>query len=175
MPADRHGFVLNAPPLVEAPGKVFPLGRILYWIVTFLSREKKSNQKKTPVSRFTLRVVVAAGARGNSPACGRLKQSACFIPAAPPMLGAGQRGKTGKPNRFKNSLPGGYLRPPALPDKPHFVTTQNRHLTAQAGVLCGFPFSAYKISPQTLVRSWPEPKSTLYGWTLAGDIKPSMS
>jgi len=38
-----------------------------------------------------LRVVTAAGARGNSPACGGVKQSAHFNPSALPMLGAGQR------------------------------------------------------------------------------------
>jgi hypothetical protein len=36
--------------------------------VHFLSRERKLNQKKTPVSRLTLRVDDATGARGNSPA-----------------------------------------------------------------------------------------------------------
>jgi hypothetical protein len=36
--------------------------------VHFLSRERKPNQKKTPVSRLTLRVDDATGARGNSPA-----------------------------------------------------------------------------------------------------------
>jgi len=41
-------------------------------VLHFLSREKKTKQKKTPVSRLTLRFVQpadeAAGARGNSPA-----------------------------------------------------------------------------------------------------------
>jgi hypothetical protein len=63
----------------------------LILVVTFLSREEKSNQKKTPVSRLTLRVAAAAGARGNSPAVGGLRQSACFNPSATSMLGAGQR------------------------------------------------------------------------------------
>jgi hypothetical protein len=35
--------------------------------VHFLARAKKTNQKKAPVSRFILRVVETAGARGNSP------------------------------------------------------------------------------------------------------------
>jgi hypothetical protein len=39
--------------------------------VHFLSRERKPNQKKTPMPRYTLRVVEAAGARGNSPASWR--------------------------------------------------------------------------------------------------------
>jgi len=46
------------------------------------------------VPRLILRVVGAAGARGNSPAFalgyGGLRQSARFNPFAPPMLGAGQ-------------------------------------------------------------------------------------
>jgi hypothetical protein len=62
----------------------------------FLSREKKTKQKKTPVSRFSLRVATSAGARGNSPAVCELRQSARFFPPASPMLGAGQRG-TSKP------------------------------------------------------------------------------
>jgi hypothetical protein len=56
--------------------------------VTFLSREKKSNQKKPPVSRSILRVVEPAGARGDSPACSGLKQSARFYPSTLSMLGA---------------------------------------------------------------------------------------
>ena len=50
------------------------------------------------MSRLTLRVVAATGARGNSPCFQRSsdqpeagKQSARFIPPTPPMLGAGQR------------------------------------------------------------------------------------
>jgi hypothetical protein len=34
--------------------------------VHFLSQEKKTNQKKPPVCRYTLRVFATAGARGNS-------------------------------------------------------------------------------------------------------------
>jgi hypothetical protein len=56
-------------------------------IVHFLPRGRKRNQKKTPVSRLTLRVVAATGARGNSLS---LRQSAHFFPFAAPMLGAGQ-------------------------------------------------------------------------------------
>jgi len=37
-------------------------------IVHFLSRERKRNQKKTPVSRLILRVVDGGGACRNSPA-----------------------------------------------------------------------------------------------------------
>jgi succinyl-CoA synthetase beta subunit len=54
---------------------------------------QKTKQKKTPVSRLTLRVAVAVGARGNSPAVGALKQSARLFPSATAMLGAGQREK----------------------------------------------------------------------------------
>jgi hypothetical protein len=36
--------------------------------LTFYSSVKKTNPKKTPVSRFNLCVAAAAGARGNSPA-----------------------------------------------------------------------------------------------------------
>ena len=61
--------------------------------------------------RFTLRVVAAAGARGNSPrrrqGCGgtqtrlrRASRSARFIPFAPPMLGTGQR-EIQKPKALK--------------------------------------------------------------------------
>jgi len=53
----------------------------------FLSREKKTKQKKTPVPRLILRVVAVTGERGNSLS---LRQSARFIPSTPPMLGAGQ-------------------------------------------------------------------------------------
>jgi hypothetical protein len=61
-------------------------------VVTFLSREKKRNQKKTPMSRYILRVAIVVGARGNSPAVGALKQSVRLFPSATSMLGAGQRG-----------------------------------------------------------------------------------
>jgi len=71
------------PPLIR-DGKVIKS-------VHFLSRERKRNQKKAPVPRFFLRVAASVGARGNSPACGGLKQSAHFLPTAPSMLGAGQR------------------------------------------------------------------------------------
>jgi hypothetical protein len=50
---------------------------------------KKTNQKKTPASRFTLRVAAAAGARRNSLA---LKQADALFPSAASMRGAGQRG-----------------------------------------------------------------------------------
>jgi hypothetical protein len=54
--------------------------RIFYiHIVHFLARARKPNQKKAPVSRFILRVAETAGARGNSPAFGGLKQSARFF------------------------------------------------------------------------------------------------
>jgi hypothetical protein len=65
---------------------------------SFSSAWKKTNQKKTPVSRFFLRFVDTAGARGNSPAYGKPSagsdKSARFDPAASPMLGAGQRENT---------------------------------------------------------------------------------
>jgi len=60
-------------------------------IASFSSTWKKTKQKKTPVSRLTLRVATAAGARGNSPACGGVRQSARFNPSVAPMLGAEQR------------------------------------------------------------------------------------
>jgi len=59
-------------------------------IVHFLARTRKRNQKKAPVSRFLLRVDGVAGARGNSPAFGGLRQSARLFPSTPSMLGAGQ-------------------------------------------------------------------------------------
>jgi len=62
-------------------------GFFLLLSLHFLSRDKKTKQKKTPVPRFILRVVAVAGARGNSLS---LRQSAHFIPPTPPMLGAGQ-------------------------------------------------------------------------------------
>jgi hypothetical protein len=43
-------------------------GGLFEIISSFLSRDKKAKQKKTPVPRLTLRVAVAAGARGNSSA-----------------------------------------------------------------------------------------------------------
>jgi hypothetical protein len=66
--------------------------------VTFLSCEKKSTQKKTPVSRLTLRVGDADSARRNSLA---LKQADALFPSAPPMLGAGQWGSN---RRTENNL-----------------------------------------------------------------------
>jgi hypothetical protein len=71
-------------------------GAFLKYFLHFLSREKKTKQKKTPVSRFFLRVANTVGARGNSPAVGKLRQSTRFFPPASSMLGAGQRG-TSKP------------------------------------------------------------------------------
>jgi len=63
----------------------------------FSSAWQKSNQKKTPVTRFILRVVDPDGARGNSPRwLAGLRQSARFFPSDPPMLGAGQREETPK-------------------------------------------------------------------------------
>jgi hypothetical protein len=61
------------------------------FVSSFLSREKKTKQKKTPVFSFILRVVAADGARGNSPAVGGLRQSARFFPSTPSMLGAEQK------------------------------------------------------------------------------------
>ena len=43
------------------------------------------------MSRFLLRVDGVAGARGNSPAFGGLRQSARLFPSTPSMLGAGQK------------------------------------------------------------------------------------
>jgi hypothetical protein len=62
--------------------------------MTYYELIKKTNQKKPPVSRSTLRVDDTAGARRNSPACGGLKQADALFPSASTMLGAGQRGKT---------------------------------------------------------------------------------
>jgi hypothetical protein len=64
----------------------------LVWNCSFSSTWKKTNQKKTPVSRLILRVADTAGARGDSPRFQRdSDKSARLIPAASPMLGAGQR------------------------------------------------------------------------------------
>jgi hypothetical protein len=60
-------------------------------VSSFSATWQKTKQKNTPVSRYTLRVAVAAGARGNSPVCVGLKQSARLIPSASSMLGAEQR------------------------------------------------------------------------------------
>ena len=49
---------------------------------------RKANQKKTPVSRLTLRVGDTLGAHQNSL---RSNRPVRFFPSAPPMLGAGQR------------------------------------------------------------------------------------
>jgi len=46
----------------------------------FLSRDKKTKQKKTPVPRLTLRVVATAGAHGNSPALRRAQTVRALIP-----------------------------------------------------------------------------------------------
>jgi hypothetical protein len=66
-------FDLNSPPLVEDPERFYQSGAPFFLYVHFLSREKKTNQKKPPVSRFTLRVVATAGARGNSPVYRRVQ------------------------------------------------------------------------------------------------------
>jgi hypothetical protein len=58
------------------------------FFVHFLSRERKRNQKKTPVRRLTLRVGDRFGACRNSLA---LKQADTLSPPLPPMLGAAQR------------------------------------------------------------------------------------
>jgi hypothetical protein len=58
---------------------------------SFSSTWKKTNQKKTPVSRLILRVGDPDGARRNSPAYGGLKQADALFPSASPMLGVGQR------------------------------------------------------------------------------------
>ena len=92
-----------------------------YLPCSFSSPWKKTNQKKTPVSRFILRVVATAGARGNSP---RFQlgsdRSARFYPAASPMLGAGQR-EQGQHLVSKMKPPsGGYLMPSALREEVHF-------------------------------------------------------
>jgi len=67
-------------------------------IVHFLSRERKRNQKKTPVSRWILRVPSAVGRAETPPAFAKtaagLKQVAASFSSADGMLGAGQRDKT---------------------------------------------------------------------------------
>jgi hypothetical protein len=73
-----------------------------YFTCSFSSTWKKTNQKKTPVSRgpygAALRVAAATGARGNSPAFAKASadsdRSARLNPVASSMLGAGQRGLT---------------------------------------------------------------------------------
>jgi hypothetical protein len=59
---------------------------------------EENEPKEDALSRLTLRVVVASGARGNSPRLQRgSNKSAHFDPATSPMLGAGQWNmKTGK-------------------------------------------------------------------------------
>jgi len=53
---------------VEDPERFYRFGERFYnWSPHFLARARKQKQKKTPVSRSTLRVVAAAGAHGNSP------------------------------------------------------------------------------------------------------------
>jgi hypothetical protein len=65
--------------------------------VHFLSRERKLNQKKTPVSRLTLRVDDAAGARGNSPAMRRVQTVRTLIPVRPVDARRGTKGMKSKP------------------------------------------------------------------------------
>jgi hypothetical protein len=80
--------------------------------VHFLSRERKRTKRKRqcPAAlRAPLRVVAAGGARGNSSAFAKATtdsdRSACLIPHAPSMLGAGQKGfKPKSQNRSSNSL-----------------------------------------------------------------------
>jgi hypothetical protein len=57
-----------------------PYALFLGFILHFLSRDKKTKQKKTPVSRFILRVVAVAGARGNSPALRRAQTVRALVP-----------------------------------------------------------------------------------------------
>jgi hypothetical protein len=88
----------------------------------------ENEAKEHALSRYTLRVVGAAGARGNSPAFALAtagsdppeagKQSARFFPPAPPMLGAGQW-ENQKLQTILSPLLGGYLRPPDLREEPH--------------------------------------------------------
>jgi hypothetical protein len=47
--------------------------------VHFLSRERKRTKRKRPCHGVVLRVADTDGARGNSPACGGLRQSARFF------------------------------------------------------------------------------------------------
>ncbi len=69
---DRRAVVQYFPSLIKDTARSCRFGVLsLEWFLHFLSREKKTKQKKTPVSRYTLRVAAAAGARGNSPACRR--------------------------------------------------------------------------------------------------------
>jgi len=90
-------------------------------VSSFSATWQKTKQKNTPVFRLILRVAVAAGARGNSPACGGLKQSARLFLSASPMLGAGQREikKQTFKNRFSSLLQWGYLKPFALREELH--------------------------------------------------------
>jgi hypothetical protein len=60
---------------------------------SFSATWQKTKQKNTPVSRLTLRVAVAAGARGNSPACQRAQTVPALIPAH---IADARRGTMGK-------------------------------------------------------------------------------
>ena len=83
--------------------------------VHFLSRERKQNQKKAPVSRALrdrLRVAAAAEARRNSPAYRRAQTAAAPFRPPPSMLGVGTKEITNFDNKAAAiSLARGYWRP----------------------------------------------------------------
>ena len=84
-------------------------------ICSFSSPWKKTNQKKTPVPRFILRVAVAAGARGNSPACWRAQTVRALFPVHHADARRGTKGsKPFTPNSTFTSAFGGCLRAPTL-------------------------------------------------------------
>jgi len=62
------GIDIGPSAMVEEPERFYQFGKMFFVECSFSSAWKKTNQKKTPMSRMTLRVAASAGARGNSPA-----------------------------------------------------------------------------------------------------------
>ena len=72
---------LNPPQLVADFERLYRSGmNFLKLFLHFLSREKKTKQQKTPLSRFILRLDAAAGARGNSPTLRRAQTVRVLLP-----------------------------------------------------------------------------------------------
>jgi hypothetical protein len=61
---------------------------------------KERTKRKRPCHGVVLRVADTAGARGNSPACGGLRQSASFLPSVLAMLGPVTKGQTAQLQQF---------------------------------------------------------------------------
>jgi hypothetical protein len=58
-PPGKIRFDLKSPPVVEDPERFYRSGVLPVFVCSFSYPCKKTNQKKTPVSRFLLRVVNA--------------------------------------------------------------------------------------------------------------------